>query len=142
MRKFLFLLLTLFVALDGFAQITTRIRGSVVDAETKEPLPFVNITFAGTSIGTTTDIEGSYSIETGKATIELKASFVGYDDQFKPVNIGKIQRINFKLNTTHIELKEVTIVAKRLKYKNRGNPAVRVIRRVIDNSLQKRLSTL
>ena len=36
----------------------TRIRGVVIDKETKEPLPFVAVAFPGTSIGTTTDFDG------------------------------------------------------------------------------------
>jgi hypothetical protein len=111
----------------------------VVDAETNEPLPFVNITFAGTTVGTTTDIEGNYSLEAGKATIELRASYVGYDEQLEPVNIGKTQRINFRLNPTQIELEGVTVTAKKLKYKNKGNSAVRVIRKVIDNKKRNRI---
>ncbi len=138
MRKIAFTLFLTLTVLEVFSQVTTRIRGSVIDAETNEPLPFVNVIFSGTSIGTTTDIEGNYSIESDKATIELKATFVGYDEQLKPVNIGKIQRINFKLAPTQIQLEEVVVREKRLRYRNKGNPAVTIIRKVIDNKKDNR----
>ena len=38
-----------------YAQKITRVRGVVIDANTKEPLPFVNIVFVGKNIGTITD---------------------------------------------------------------------------------------
>lgn len=138
MRAVLLLFFTLAVASNSFGQSVTRIRGSVIDKESNEPLPFVNVTFVGTTTGTTTDIEGNFTIETDQATIELKASYVGYQDQLEPVTIGKIQRINFKLEPTQIELEEVVIQEKRLRYKNKGNPAVTIIRKVVDNKKKNR----
>ncbi len=138
MRGLILLFITLTIAINSIGQGVTRIRGSVIDSETNEPLPFVNVTFVGTTTGTTTDLEGNYSIETGKATIELKASYVGYDDILERVSLGKIQRINFKLSPTQIELEEVIVRDTRLKYRNKGNPAVTVIRKVIDNKSKNR----
>ncbi len=138
MRAVFLLFLTLTVAFNSLGQRVTRIRGSVVDNETNEPLPFVNVTFVGTTTGTTTDIAGNFTIETDRATIELKASYVGYKDQLEPVTIGKIQRINFKLQSTQIELEEVVIQEKRLRYRNKGNPAVTIIRKVVDNKNNNR----
>ena len=63
MRLIFAVFLTLSIAANSYAQVVTRIRGSVIDSETNEPLPFVNITFSGTATGTTTDIEGNYSLE-------------------------------------------------------------------------------
>ncbi len=42
----------------------TRIRGFVVDASTGQALPFVNLTFEGTTVGTTTDLNGRFLLET------------------------------------------------------------------------------
>ena len=47
---------------------TTRITGKVTDAKTGETLPFVNIAFIDSRIGTTTDINGNYSFDTYYAT--------------------------------------------------------------------------
>ncbi|MEQ9426145.1 MAG: DUF5686 family protein [Cyclobacteriaceae bacterium] len=138
MRKALFFFLISIASFESLGQITTRIRGSVIDAETNEPLPFVNVTFVGSTTGTTTDIEGNYSIETEGATLELRASYVGYKESLQPVNIGKTQRINFELLSADIELEEVTIQASKLRYKNKGNPAVTLIRKVIENKDKNR----
>ena len=44
---------------SAFSQ-TTKVSGKIVDAITREPLPFVNIVFTRTSIGVASDIEGNF----------------------------------------------------------------------------------
>lgn len=54
---------------DKLIVITTKatqqkkIKGKVVDSQTEEPLPGVNIVVEGTTVGTITDIDGNYSID-------------------------------------------------------------------------------
>ena len=55
-----------------FSQATTKVSGKVVDAQTREPLPFVNIIFKGTTVGVTTDVEGFYSMSTTLKVDDLK----------------------------------------------------------------------
>jgi len=43
-----------------FGQVT-KIRGNIIDASTKEALPFVNIAFKNTTTGTISDFSGNYS---------------------------------------------------------------------------------
>ncbi|MCK5078772.1 MAG: carboxypeptidase-like regulatory domain-containing protein, partial [Bacteroidales bacterium] len=59
------------------AQVT-KIMGTVTNAVTGEPIPFVNIFFEGTTIGATSDFEGEYAIETFSPGDSLTASYVGY----------------------------------------------------------------
>ena len=116
-----------------YAQKMTRIRGKVINANTNEPLPFVNVTFAGKNIGTITDYKGEYSIKTQWASNQLQASFIGYNTQIKVVATGKSNVINFQLESINIELNEVVITAKKKRYRNKDNPAVELIRKVIEN---------
>jgi hypothetical protein len=55
------------------------VRGSITDASNNEPLPFANIVVEGTQIGTTSDLDGNFSI-TGlePGFIRLVGSFLGY----------------------------------------------------------------
>jgi len=115
------------------AQKMTRISGKVIDVITKEPLPFVNIFFKGKNIGTNTDYQGNYRIETQWASDKLIASFVGYKPQTKNITIQKAQRVNFELEVNTISLDEVVVVSKRKRYKNKNNPAVELIKKVIKN---------
>jgi hypothetical protein len=56
------LLLLLFAAMPAMSQIT-KIMGTVTDARTKEPIPFVNILIRGTTLGVLSDFEGNFAIE-------------------------------------------------------------------------------
>jgi hypothetical protein len=66
MNKYLLILIFLgtLITLETSAQDVTRIKGTVLDSKTKESLPFVNVTFKGANIGTTTDFDGKYNLET------------------------------------------------------------------------------
>ncbi len=106
----------------------TIISGRVTDAETKEPLPFVNLGFKNSKVGATTDINGYYRIETYYATDSLIASFVGYKNQSRKVKLDVEQTINFALSEGSVKLSEVVINAK-----NYENPAHVILRNVIRN---------
>ncbi|MGB0980369.1 MAG: TonB-dependent receptor, partial [Croceimicrobium sp.] len=54
------------------------IKGRVYDEINNEPLPFANVVIEGTTIGTTTDIDGKYSLEVKPGLYNVTASFVGY----------------------------------------------------------------
>ena len=68
-------LLMLVLCASSMAQ-TTRITGTVSDAKSGEPLPFVNIAFVNSRIGTTSDIDGRFMLETFYATDSIRASFI------------------------------------------------------------------
>ena len=120
------------------AQKLTQIKGQVIDAKTKEPLPFVNIVFQGRNIGTTTNYNGKYSIVTQWATDKLIASSIGYEKQTKTVIPEKNQIINFELAPNTINLNEVEVVSKKKRYRNKNNPAVELIKRIVNNKDQNR----
>ncbi len=124
------------------AQSLTRIKGTIVDADTKEPLPFVNVSFKGANVGTTTDFDGNYYLETQWGTATLQASFVGYTTLSKTVQLGKSQTINFALKNEAITMEEVVIKADKKRYKNKDNPAVALIKNVIDHKNDNRLESL
>ncbi len=54
------------------------VSGRVMDADTKEPLPFVSVMVHGTTIGTVSDFEGNYSVTIPNYAEYLDFSFVGY----------------------------------------------------------------
>ena len=140
---FIICLSILFIlSFEGYSQQITRIQGKIIDANTKEPLPFVNVYFSDNQIGTTTDYSGKYSIESLWASNQLQASFIGYENQIKAVIIGKSQKINFQLESTTTILNEVVVVSKKKRYRNKDNPAVDLIRKVIANKSKNRKEKL
>ena len=104
MRIFLLFAFSFFLPLFAFCEELT-LHGRVVDAETGEPLPYVNIR-VGKSIGTLTNIEGSFKLLTEEKDV-LSFSFVGYErlslkaDQMPDV---------IRLKPYTVKMKEVTVL--------------------------------
>jgi len=117
-----------------FAQ-TTRVSGVVTDASNKQPVPFATVSFLGTSIGMPTDNNGKYKINTtNTANNKIRVSIIGYHDITLPVIPGKDQVVNVRLVPETQELEEVSIKAgPKPKYRNKDNPAVELIRKVIEH---------
>ena len=63
-----------------------EVSGLVTEAETGEPLPGVNIVVQGTTTGTTTGLDGVYSITVPGEDAVLIFSFIGYEAQEIPVD--------------------------------------------------------
>lgn len=104
----------------------TRIRGKVFDNETKEPLPFVNVTLVGTSIGTTSGFDGEFFIETRSTAGYLAATFIGYQAFQYEIKPGTYQEVEFFLIPETIEIQEIVV--------NPGeNPAHRILRGIVEN---------
>lgn len=120
---FLFLLLFIF-SVSAFSQ-TTKVTGKIVDAATREPLPFVNIIFKNTTVGVTTDVEGLYSISTTLKVDSIIVSYIGYNRVTKAVKQGTTQELNIPM-TQGVELTMVVVKAGE-------NPAWRILRKIIAN---------
>lgn len=136
MNRLLYILALIIInlyATNAIGQDFVNIKGRVIDAKTREPLPFVNIVFVDKNIGTVTDYDGNYSLSTQWASSHLQASFVGYKKQVKPLGKTKHQTINFEIEPEDMTLNEVVITGERKRYRNRDNPAVELIRKVIQN---------
>ena len=88
-----------------FAQRT--ITGTVTDAETGEPLIGANILVVGSSTGTITDFDGTYSLNVSDDAKELEFSYTGYGSQ--RVEIGNQTTIDMSLSAGQ-ELEEVVVV--------------------------------
>jgi hypothetical protein len=123
----------------------TRARGKVIDASTGEPLPFAAVAFKGKNIGTSTDFSGEFFLESGFASNILVITSLGYE---KKEVLIKLATNNYglviRLKPNNIQLEEVEIVSekKRKKYRNKGNPAVMLIREVIKNRDKNKISSL
>ena len=96
---------------------TGKITGKVIDARTREALIGTNIIVEGTTLGASTNIDGSYvilSIPPGSYTV--KASMVGYAPSTMVdvrVNIGQTTNLDFSLGEMAFETQEVVVTANR-----------------------------
>jgi hypothetical protein len=127
------LILTSFTA---YSQKMTSVRGQVIDTKTKETMPYVNVQFDGTTIGVTSDIEGNFFIETKTPVSKLKITYVGYKPQILKIKQGEANVLDVKLEEEAVDLKEIVVTQG--KYRNKGNPAVELIKHVIDNKDKNR----
>ena len=83
------------------------VSGSVTD-ESGAPLPGVNIFIKGTTIGTTTDVAGRYSLNIEDPNAILVFSFIGFEMQ--EVNVDNRTEINVTLKQDIQALEEVVVV--------------------------------
>ena len=118
----------------------TTLSGKVVDSKTGEGLPGVNLVLEGTSAGTITDDFGNFNYQTRIKNERLKVTFVGYGTQTIKIVFGEYNNLTINLVEGNTELKEVVVKVE--KYKNKGNPAVELIRRVIAHKEQNHKSGL
>ena len=101
------LLLVAFMLLGTWAIAQRTISGTVTDAATKEPLIGANVLVVGTSSGTITDIDGTYSVSVPAGATELEFSYTGYASQ--KVAIGASCKVDISLCGGRL-LDEVVVV--------------------------------
>jgi hypothetical protein len=95
---------------------TTTISGKVVDGVTNEPLPFTNIYFDKTSIGTASDEAGRFTIRNVPVDFsELVASAIGYKtiSAFLKLEKDKTTVVEFKMIPDQGMLEEIVVRDKR-----------------------------
>ncbi len=126
-------------------QGATGLQGKVVDAVTGEAVPFVQIVFAGTLTGTSSDMDGKFSLTNTEGHTSVSFRMMGYEPLTMKVERGKVQkRATVKLTPHAKTLGEVTVTAKRGKdrYRRKNNPAVELVKKVIDRKEQNRVEAL
>ena len=101
------LLTLLFLLLPLMASAQVKKISGIITDETNQPIIGATVKVPGTTIGTTTDFDGSYSIEVPTGSKELEFSFLGYESQLKPVTSGTM---NVKLLPKSIDLTDVVVV--------------------------------
>ena len=127
--------------MELWAAQPTRITGSVVDVNTGETLPFVQILFEKSSIGTTTDLDGLFSIENSQNLTTLSFRMVGYKTKTLSVKAGKTTELFVPMEPEVYALQDVVVKPnkKREHYRRKGNPAVELIKNVIANKDKNRV---
>lgn len=100
--------LLLFGAWAPPLQAQDPVEGVVTDANTGNPIPGANVVWQGTGVGTTTDVNGRYTIERPGGAMTLVFSFIGYREQEVEVPEGQSQ-VNVQLQEDVVGLEEVVV---------------------------------
>ncbi|MBR6017667.1 MAG: carboxypeptidase-like regulatory domain-containing protein [Paludibacteraceae bacterium] len=140
-RYILLLLMVLTACVGMSAASVTRVTGKVVEAGTGEAMPFTQIYFEGSQIGTTSDIDGKFEIQNERNLITICFRMLGYKTKVMTVKPGKTTNLFVVLEPEAMELEDVVVTPKRSRerYRRKGNPAVDLIKNVIANKDRNRV---
>lgn len=114
MKKNVLLLLLLGLLTTVSAQPTHRIKGTVIDKASRQPLEFINVLVLGLGRGGVTDAEGHFNIgEVPPGIYRLQASAVGYKTILTPEYIVSTKNLTIQIETEEnlTELEGVTVTA-------------------------------
>lgn len=137
----LFILLVVFASASAQEKITS-VAGVVVDADTGEPLPFVQLYFIkptsegslNTQYGTTSDLDGNFSLSNPAGYTTVNFQMIGYKTEMYTLHQGQQRKnIKIKLKPDVYNLQDIVVTPKHRKqeYRRKGNPAVELIKNVI-----------
>ncbi len=105
-----------------------NIRGTVLDADTREPLAFASVLVEGTDQGTSTDESGNFSLaftDAPRKNILLKISYVGYVPEIISIST-KQTRYTVTLKPDATTLPEVAVVSATLKEVSKADSPIPV----------------
>lgn len=115
-----------FIAASSLLFGQTKVSGIVVD-NLKQPIPYANVVFKNSSIGTVTNEDGRFYMESSKTYTTIAISSVGFAD--KEITLSKAVNYNFTIELSEQEsLKEVVVFAGKTSKKD--NPALEILRKI------------
>lgn len=112
--KIKFLIAAFLICTMAFAQTKGTVTGVLTDKDANNAtLPFANAAFKGTTIGTTTDENGKYTLTITEGKHILVFSFLGYENVEVPVTVkaGETITINKALGSGSYKLEDVVVKA-------------------------------
>ena len=123
-----------FFIISGVRAQSVQIKGKIIDQSTGLPLSHVNIGFSNANVKSRSDADGKYTISTNAKVKEVSYSGVGYKKQVRAIGTAEVQEFNISMEPLTQDLSEVSVVAaKQPRYRNKNNPAVELIRKVMEH---------
>lgn len=121
--KFLLTFITLFSVINMSAQNTGSLKGTIT-TEQGEPIMGASVFVKGLSIGTTSDIDGTYLLEKiPNNTYFIQVSYVGYNTITKEIVIANPETVhNFVLKESSYMLEGVVVTSQKREQKNKDVP--------------------
>jgi hypothetical protein len=130
-----FFFLFLLIWFNQFCNAQTIVTGRVFDSVTNEPLPFINVFFKSSNVGSQSDFDGIYKIAGDVNTDSIVFTYLGYNRKAVFVKKGTSQKIDVQLESSTISLQEIVI-------KPGENPAHRILKNVIKNKKYNNIEKL
>ncbi|CAL2059905.1 TonB-dependent receptor [Tenacibaculum sp. 190524A05c] len=120
------IIILLLIPLMGFAQSKFTISGTLKDKANGETLFGATVFLKGTSLGTTTNEYGFYSLTAPKGTYTLSVSYVGYSPIEKEIELNQNIKFNADLTEDTNVLDEVVITSEESKKVDLRSPQMSV----------------
>lgn len=120
---------------------TTSVQGIVTDSVTGKPIEFASVRFEGTSVGKLTDDNGRFSISNRSQHNVVAVSFMGYETRTFTVPKNQSTRLEVKLKAPGVQLGEIVVRRGKEKYSKKDNPAVELIKKVIENKHERLITS-
>lgn len=113
MKRNFYLLLLGIISFLGNAQ-TSQISGTVIDAESNEPLPNASVSVTGKMIGTTTNEDGTFELNLDQDfPLTISVSFMGYQTQ--SIVVSGPESVTVILEAKNELLEGVVVAASRVE---------------------------
>jgi len=110
MRKFTIILACFLLFGFQAAQAQRTITGVVTSSEDSKPIPGVTIVIQGTSVGTATDLDGTYTIKVPEGGSQvLVFTFVGMKS--RAIALGSSNVLNIIMEPEALEIEGVVVTA-------------------------------
>ncbi len=126
-KKYCLLVFMMITSVLVFAQGDNTIKGFVYETSNGEPVMFANVFLKGTALGSTTDINGYFSItRIPDGSYTLMVTSIGYDTVSELVTLKNNQILNKKYNISEasIQLAAVSISADKIEAKTETKTSV------------------
>ena len=121
------LLLLLTMVLPMKAQL----RGYIIDEATGDSIPYASAIYRGHNVAVASNINGQFTIARHEGWV-LTFSAVGYVSKSITISASTKQNFNVKLKPDTKALKEVVVKTKRRRYSRKNNPAVELMKKVVE----------
>jgi len=112
-------------------------KGQVFEKDGETTIPFVNVSALPSGEGTTTDIDGNFTLRSSKKIKTLTFSFIGYESYVLKVKNASNSNIVIKLQSSDIKINETVVLAKRRKIK-KDTAAITLYRNVVKHKKENR----
>ncbi len=99
------------------------VKGTILDKQTKEPLPFANVFIDQSTLGAPTDLKGRFFIQDiPDIGFELVVSYVGYKTVILPINLNDLgeDSIDIEMEIDPVALENINVVSKATREQRRA----------------------
>lgn len=118
------------------------ITGFVTDSLSGKPIESVVVSLQASKVGALTDEEGEFRLTNDrKVKATLMFSAMGYKPKSVEILPGKYYNLKIKMVSDGIQINEVVIKRTKEKYSKKNNPAVDLIKKVIENKYKNIIDT-